>query len=933
MAATTLLPLGCGDQPEPGNGSVSTESPGEVGQELGSGDACPTAAPDLTVTGGGSVTSGRTYDHSGCWAGYLVDIRDYDPGNTGTLAYYADTVPTTEQGCKDLQMRVYAWKRNAKGTMTYLGGRFPRGAWVTNRSGAQFCEVPWVHVERSIPGFKADGGDYRLGMRAQDLDGAGNMRRRRIFFETVKKRDMVAERAALRQEIANAAAGTVISKIRNAWATRSTGAHQIQCRNLQLVRSMHEFSKASFVKAGAAGATIDAARSAIDAMYGALCAAGGTEAQLQRMTKQFLDSSEQMLTEIANAISPAIAGGTPPRQVAIAVISEIIRLDIGRLIANCSLNPGPVTAFLLDGTLPSGTQADRLLMGTCSGSPTQVAVSLGVGGPIATSTMRARLKQCLAPPDVVGEQRDVCDDPRAAGAEPESGNGLKEDECIHADGTPCTADEVEEDRQTLADEQAFLERVKQYERDTRLFNEGIEEGKRRAREELARQASERTFWDRYEPVVDFILDLQSRGATSILDIIQKVTGTNVLDPCPLGPGKCEAYCAADFARDGYYGSIGELNYGQPRQLNQFDMASHCLCKVMEEEYEQRTGTSLGLSSACPSEVDQAQLDCLANPFGPDDAPRPECVRLLLPGKISDDAWRARICNAARCPEGLKPSLHSDDACECIQPPPTVGREGLGCAASEVAYCTEDNTAPCECMSTNNGSVPHGNDPFCRLDAAGWPGSLDGLLRSNTDAVRLHQLGQESFLTFDARVERAPSVVTATYNRAAFTNIGTVVRQRTLVSAAPRVGENLDLQLYCTNYENNLIHSFMGQCRLNTQAPGVPGSCDIPLNSSTRSSCLGGNFQFEYVSQAPPAYRGTIGAGPWTFRGTLTAPATVNPVCPAPQPFDVFPQTNPVWDLAGGTPINPNPVFELASGRLLTIPPALFLPERFPGLLQ
>jgi hypothetical protein len=61
-----------------------------------------------------------------------------------------------------------------------------------------------------------------------------------------------------------------------------------------------------------------------------------------------------------------------------------------------------------------------------------------------------------------------------------------------------------------------------------------------------------------------------------------------------------------------------------------------------------------------------------------------------------------------------------------------------------------------------------------LDPAGWPGSLDRLLRSNTDAVRLHQLGQESFLMFDARVERAPSVVTATYNRESFASLGSIV---------------------------------------------------------------------------------------------------------------------------------------------------------------
>jgi hypothetical protein len=224
-------------------------------------------------------------------------------------------------------------------------------------------------------------------------------------------------------------------------------------------------------------------------------------------------------------------------------------------------------------------------------------------------------------------------------------------------------------------------------------------------------------------------------------------------------------------------------------------------------------------------------------------------------------------------------------------------------------------------------LPHGNDPRCRLDSTAWPGSLDGLLRSNAKAVTLHTLGTETFVMLNSRASTAPSFVTPTYAREAFANLGTVVRQRTLVSTAPSTGQNLDLQLYCTNYGNNLIHNFMGQCRLNTQTPGTPGSCDITLNSSTRASCLGGNFEFEYVSQAPSAYQGKIGAGPWTFSGTLTPPSIVNPVCPPPNPLDVFPQTNPVWTLAGGTPIRPNPTFELASGIDLRIPALVYLGDR------
>ena len=112
------------------------------------------------------------------------------------------------------------------------------------------------------------------------------------------------------------------------------------------------------------------------------------------------------------------------------------------------------------------------------------------------------------------------------------------------------------------------------------------------------------------------------------------------------------------------------------------------------------------------------------------------------------------------------------------------------------------------------------------------------------------------------------------------------------------------------------------------SPRASNDCArITLNASTRAACLGGNFEFEYVSQSPSAYQGKIGTGPWTFAGTLTPPSTINPVCPAPNPLDVVPQTNPVWTLAGGTPIQPNPTFELASGTDLRIPAVIYSADR------
>lgn len=926
------LALGCSagtvdDATEDGTSPV-----GEIAEALGSGDQCPTTTADFTINGSGSVTSSRTYDHSGCFQGYLVDINKYDPQNAGSFAYYAETEPTNQNACINTQMRVYAWKRNTDGTTTFLGGTFPKGQWVTNRAGQSGCIVPRVNIE-DIPGFVADGSNYRLGMRAQDLlattDG-----RKSIYFETVVREDPAARRASLRQEIASAPAGTIVPRIHNAFQLRTNGAQEVECRLITLTRSLYDFSKPSFQKAGASDAAIFAARNALSSIESAFCLnQPGTEAQFQSAVKAYLDGSDQMQREIAAAIGTTLSGKTPPMTQALNVMAQILQVDVGRLTANCGLDRNKVVNFLLNGTLPQGVVANTLMMGNCSGQPVTVATQLGVGGSLTASTLKTRLKECLTPKDVVGTTRDICNNPRAAGAEDETQDGADFGACKHHDGTPCTQEEIDEDKAVLK-EQADLEAaVKEYEKTVQTFNEGLEAGKKKAAQEI-KDKQESDLHHSLETVIDYAASFVTRAGLGrvlgMLKVISAVTHENPLDPCPNGPGKCQAYCAADYAPGGYYGSQLDLNFGSSRQLSQDDLTAHCLCKVMEEEYEARTGNVIGLSSACPSPTDQKQLDCLANPYGPDDKPRKECVENLLPGNISDEAWRGKICAAVRCADPINqlPALDTNDACSCIPKPRPIGSGTPGCKTDQLVFCSSDGFGNCDqCLDTKNGALPHGNDPRCRLDTTAWPGSLDGLLRSNPDAVTLHTLGTETFVMMDSRVSTAPSFVTPTYAREAFANLGTVVRQRTLVSAAPRTGQNLDLQLYCTNYGNNLIHNFMGQCRLNTQTPGTVGSCDITLNASTRSACLGGNFEFEYVSQAPSAYQGKIGAGPWTFAGTLTPPSIVNPVCPAPNPLDVFPQTNPVWTLAGGTPIQPNPTFELASGTDLRIPAAIYTPDR------
>ncbi len=249
----------------------------------------------------------------------------------------------------------------------------------------------------------------------------------------------------------------------------------------------------------------------------------------------------------------------------------------------------------------------------------------------------------------------------------------------------------------------------------------------------------------------------------------------------------------------------------------------------------------------------------------------------------------------------------------------------------MGYCTEDNPAPCFCQPVDLGGAPNGGDPACRFDTtvAGFPGSKDDwILKGFNDAV-VHQ-----FDTTNRFLMTRPghtSLVTPNLYKNAFAQTGTTLRTDVLLATTPAVGQNVDLQLYCTNRGNNLINSYMGEVRLNSLTPGAVRSIDIPLNAATRSACLNGAFNFEFILNTPSSFTPRTGVGWWRFGGTLTSTpaADLRPICPRPaptNPIKLVDAINPVWTALGGGATNPTPTWTFSSDLLGEIPRIISLPR-------
>lgn len=197
---------------------------------------------------------------------------------------------------------------------------------------------------------------------------------------------------------------------------------------------------------------------------------------------------------------------------------------------------------------------------------------------------------------------------------------------------------------------------------------------------------------------------------------------------PSGPKK---YCIAfDAAGTVTYDPVVESGIGKPDALTAFN---YCRCKAQEDlppPSPTECGDCISLPSRCLSADDKAKMECLKNPFGPDDGVRKECVKYLQDDTFDwTDEQIKKICLAARCVGATTPILTGANlSCPCLAPtdgpfkfkgPLRIPKSGTGC---DVILCPEGSICTCDSTGSQCGCIqPFPDPPPCPNPPCTGPG--------------------------------------------------------------------------------------------------------------------------------------------------------------------------------------------------------------------
>ncbi len=472
-------------------------------------------------------------------------------------------------------------------------------------------------LEDVIPNYKANGTrDYRIATRAElnDPAVAGNVRKE-LAFATVRGLPMttidgLAAIAELRSELINTPAGSIATRVQEVW-NRKTGYNvAVECRSTQLEKTLLTFGKGSLIKAGGPTATVNARIQAVNNMYNAICATGGTVTAFQTALRAYVDSYVSLWDSLRVLYTPMLPPGTVVDGFITDLLGRLRKEDLGLLVARCNIAPATVLNYVHDGMVPAGVDPARLLLGSCSGDATQVAGTLGVGAAIGgrtPATARQEFMRCLAPPDVAGTPRDMCNDPRAADAPSPSEPDGKPDDVVNVEGacfTPrgeCTPDERRIAELELEQQRLRLALEKEQAR-LRALERQVNEAEQRRREEAMRDAANQIGDDTNDIVKDvaglnrvigFVVKMYIDVQELYKDTKEIFTPAEKHPTCaPTSPGNifCPSpdnqMCNPEFGITAWY-ETGMGRGGRP--IQKADRLQHCLCKMQDAQYAALAG--------------------------------------------------------------------------------------------------------------------------------------------------------------------------------------------------------------------------------------------------------------------------------------------------------------------------------------------------------
>lgn len=953
LSTALALLVGCATAPEDDAPPAGATGPTRVGADLSAtNEDCDTVAPDRTLEGGGTVNTTRSYNHTGCASAYLLDLNRYSAANTaGTLVAYADEIPTTRAECEKLELRVYVWRRAQNGSSEYVGNTSEPGRWVADPWGEEYCEAPAVRVEDEIEGY-APGSNYRFGLRAQTLDAAGSVQRRELYFETMTlerprlARDVIADL----ERVSDLFAAQPQGRVDPVAAELFGSGDGVFCRHMDVELSLYELVFPTLTDLGANAETITSYLEAERTAHEFMCEVEFPSASVVQHFQFELASATDRMLELVGQIGSAL--GISTADAADAVNGQLLGAISG-LVQECGVDAGRVADFVHLGPEGGGPTLEAALFGGCSPQLGALRGRLGIA-PRGDLTTRA-LEQCIN--DAVADLDRECNSPIASGgsapaAQPSStpadcSMAVKVDcpasspagqECweYHDSGFPgcnhktkveSVTREVKQIAERLEPHQALAEQIK---KEQALEESGatvVTYGGGAAAWFAAKTGNAAL-----AATILGVAETTAQGLNAIAWVSEKLLEreqeivtrgkAEITEACKLAPRApvCREYqqrCPGFDLSGGpaWYESSPDFAGGS-RELTFYDRINHCMCEA------------LGRNSVfCPQEDEREKHDCLTDPMGgPDDGPRPECVKYLKPDSVSRDAFDVEFCKKARPECEATVFVTEAGGCGCPSAPGEGNPEDLCRDVENVLRCQEDamasvNLANCGCQPVTSGRTPFGGNPGCLLDPAAAPGSRDAWLSLEYDDLFIDRRfdvrpasGGETFRDVLMYEPGYTFAVTPGLYRKNFEAIGDRLNLEVYVPPeSPASGYFGAVQAYCTR--GSVQNQYLGQVEIDASAAGSLFAASFALDQNLRSRCFGADdeVRLTFALNTEPDAPRALGIAGFDFAGNLFPVDRPNPLCPDPAPegpVSLVP-TIRTWTFPDGTT---RVISELLAGR-------------------
>jgi hypothetical protein len=451
-AALALLGvLGCACAPD------STNQPGSaietVENALSSNENCGGGTPAATINGNGIVRSSTEYNPSDCFRGYKVAINAYAPGEMGTLIAYGSPAPTTAEECGRTSLRVYAFRKNATGTGTFIDNVIKRGSWVSDGFGGMRCATPYLDVTASQPTWLTRGGNFQIASRASVLPPAGSTVE--VYKQVLVSipphmasptlADMMNSAATLGAAIASPGSGPIHAEVNRLFNLRGAPPAVLGslCRSWEIETSLYRENAVSLKKIvpAAQAALVDSRTTSAETIRSIICDGGfpsaSTLGELQGAVKEHLLWSGAMQTQIMSFLNVSAPE-------AAQLISESAMLDLRKLASRCGAVPAEMAAYVTSGTKPGGMAGPDVLLRNCTGTPVQIATGAGLGANTGGDA-RTKFRACMD--KMAASATDRCAGPRsskAEGADPNNNPADHDGDCgagqtFNADTDKCEA--------------------------------------------------------------------------------------------------------------------------------------------------------------------------------------------------------------------------------------------------------------------------------------------------------------------------------------------------------------------------------------------------------------------------------------------------------------------------------------------------------------